>query len=375
MRAALISGGMYDSLYERIPEFEHATGAAVEIGFRGTHPELNAHLAALDPVPYDLVATHTKYAPSQLRFLAPLEGFDTADFFPSLLDMATIDGALYAIPRNIDLRLLHYRTDLVAAPPATWDELVTLARRLTRPPQLYGFVFTGVESGLFGTFFELTESAGARIFPPSLVAEVDNEGGRWALGVLRELYASGAAPEALAGWHYDEVHRFFREGRAAMVPDWPGYYGSYRAADSPVRDLFRVARMPAGPSGRVCCYAGSHTFALTRTGVENEHARALLSFLTAPEQQALEAGHGAVPVRRSVMEKRRREASGMDAERLALLDRSIRSDLIIPPKLSYYPEIEDILWRTVRAAIIGEVPIPDALADIEARMAKLADRQ
>src|ERR1035438_1384460 len=77
------------------------------------------------------------------------------------------------------------------------------------------------------------------------------------LGVLRELYASGAAPGALAGWHYDEVHRCFRDGGAAMVPDWPGYYGSYRSAGSAVRDRFRVARMPACPSGRVCCYAGS----------------------------------------------------------------------------------------------------------------------
>jgi multiple sugar transport system substrate-binding protein len=369
VRVALTSGGMYDRLYECIPQFEQATGAVVAIGFRGTHPELNAHLAALDPVPYDLVATHTKYAPSQRRFLAPVEGFDTADFFPSLLEMATIDGAIYGIPRNIDLRLLHYRADLVPAPPATWDELVALARSLARPPRLYGFVFPGIESGLFGTFFELAEAGGARVFPQSLVAEVNNDGGRWALGVLRELYASGAAPAALAGWHYDEVHQCFRDGAAAMAPDWPGYYGSYRGADSAVRDRFRVARMPAGPSGRVCCYCGSHTFALTRTGAQNDDARALLRFLTAAEQQALEASHGAVPVRRSVMEKQRQEAAGLDAERLALLDRSIASDLIIPPKLSYYPEIEDILWRTVRAAMIGEVPIPDALADIEARIA------
>ena len=69
------------------------------------------------------------------------------------------------------------------------------------------------------------------------------------------------------------------------------------------------------------------------------------------------------------MEKQRQEGAGLDAERLALLDRSIASDLIMPPKLSYYPEIEDILWRTVRSAMIGEVPIPDALADIEARIA------
>lgn len=369
VKVALTAGGMYDRLYERIPEFERAAGVKVAVGFRGTHPELNAHLAATQAASYDLVSTHSKYAPSQQRFLAPLDGFDTSDFFPPLLDLATIEGALYGIPRNIDLRLLHYRTDLMERPPATWDDLVRTAKRLTRPPEQYGFVFTGMESGLFGLFFELTESAGSRIFPPSLVPEVDNEGGRWALRVLRELYESGAAPQAVAGWHYDEVHQAFRSGQAAMVSDWPGYYGSYREASSPVRDRFRLARLPAGPSGRVCCYAGSHTFALTSTGAANQDARELLRFLTAPEQQALEARQGSVPVRRSVMDEQRRAATGDEAARLALLDASIERDLIVPPKLSYYPEIEDILWRTVRAAMVGEMPVGDALAEIAVRIA------
>ena len=90
LRIALISGGMYDGLYACIPSFERATGVTVSMDFTGNHPELNAHLAALDPVPYDLVSTHTKYAPSQLKFLAPLQGFATTDFFPSLFEMAKI---------------------------------------------------------------------------------------------------------------------------------------------------------------------------------------------------------------------------------------------------------------------------------------------
>ena len=162
VRLALIAGGMYDQLYACLPDFERETGVSVSIDFRGTHPELNAHLASRQP-PYDLVSTHTKYAPSQRRFLMPLEGFDTAHFFPAPLELATISGKLYGIPRNIDLRLLHYRTDLLDAPPKDWDELVETARRRSQPPEVYGFVFTGMESGLFG-IFELTESAGAISF-------------------------------------------------------------------------------------------------------------------------------------------------------------------------------------------------------------------
>jgi multiple sugar transport system substrate-binding protein len=367
---ALISGGMYDRLYTSIGQFERATGIGVAIRFRGTHPELNTHLAANSAEPYDLLSTHTKYAPSQKELLAPLEGFDTDDFFPSVLRLATIDGALYGIPRNIDLRLLHYRTDLMDAPPTTWDELVSTAKALARPRALHGFVFTGIESGLFGTFFELAESAGASLFPKSLVAQIDNEHGRWALHLLRELIDSGAAPAALAGWHYDEVHAYFRQGRAAMVTDWPGYYGSYQDVLSVVRGRFRVARMPAGPSGRVCCYAGSHTFALTRAGAEREEARELLRFLTDPAQHQIEAQQGSVPVRRSVMEVQKRNVSPEDAERLALLSASIESDLIIPPPTAAYPRIEEVLWRNVRAAMLGELPCNDALACMEKQIAE-----
>ena len=98
LKIALISGGMYDRLYARIPQFEQATGVAVAVEFTGTHPELNAHLAALDPVPYDLISTHTKYAPSQQRFLAPLEGFDNGLIvFPAIGHLEYFQGLAIGI--------------------------------------------------------------------------------------------------------------------------------------------------------------------------------------------------------------------------------------------------------------------------------------
>lgn len=365
---ALTGGVMYDRLYERLTAFEREAGVRVEVRFHGPHPQLNAHLAEVRGAGFDLISTHSKYAPSQREWLAPLEGFDTSDFFDPLLQLASIDGALYGLPRNIDLRLLHYRTDAMDSAPATWDELVVEAKRLSKPPGFYGLVFTGMESGLFGMFFELVEAAGGRLFPASLAPDLNNDAGRWALGVLRSLYASGAAPREVADWQYDDVHRAYRSGLAAMVMDWPGYYGSYCEAGSAVRGGFAVARMPAGPSGRVCCYAGSHTFALTHAGAANEAARELLRFLTDPEQQMMEAERGSVPVRRSVMERRRGAVAGEEAARLKLLEGSIARDLIIPPKLAYYPEIEDILWRTVRAGMTGELEIAVALSEIERRI-------
>ena len=364
VRVALISGPMYDALYARLPEFTRVTGIAVEIAFQGDHPALNEFLATDAAAACDLVSTHTKYAPSQQTLLAPLDGLFSAaklaDFTPQLLDLARMRGSLYSLPRNVDVRLLHYRTDIVERAPATWDELLDLARTINRPPDFHAFLFPGMESGLFGTFYELVEMAGAELFPPDLTPQIENDGGRWALQFLRTCYAEGLVPPAIVGWHYDKVHDYFRAGDAAMVGDWPGYYADYCAADSPVRDRFSLALYPAGPSGKSLVYGGSHTFALTQRGAGNNEAVALLGFLTAPEQQLLEARQGSVPVRTSVMQAVQRDAAPVEKARWETLAAAIQH-VVIPPKFGRYPLVEEVLWKTVQAAMTGAMPIDDAL--------------
>jgi multiple sugar transport system substrate-binding protein len=366
LQVALISGPAYDPLYQSLLHFTRTTGVKVNVAFSGDHPTLNQHLSSLPEVLYDLVSTHTKYAPSQLWFLSPLDNLIDAsaleDFAPILLDLARIDDQLYSIPRNIDVRLLHFRLDLIDTPPATWDELLEIARRLNSPPGLYGFLFPGRESGLFGTFYELAEMAGAKLFPEDLVPDIVNEGGRWALEFLRTCYAEAVTPRELPEWHYDKVHESFRAGHAALVGDWPGYYSLYRDSRiSAVHDRLGLSPYPVGPSGRSLAYGGGHAFALTQRGVDKPEAVELLLYLTAPEQQLGEARQGCVPVRASVMTQMQRETDQANRARLAMLESVIAGQILIPPKLARYPEIEEVLWRTVQRAFLGEIEIDDAL--------------
>ena len=366
LQIALVSGPAYDPLYESLPAFAAATGIKVNVAFSGDHPALNHHLAGLSDVPYDLVSTHTKYAPSQTHFLAPLNDLvsvqDIDDFAPLLLKLATIDGLLYGLPRNIDVRLLHYRTDVITSPPETWDELLDLALIHNMPPDLYGFVFPGRESGLFGTFYELAEMAGAHLFQSDLVPDIENDAGRWALSLLRRLYSEGTVPAQFTSWHYEEVHECFRSGHAAMVCDWPGYYSLYRDERlSAVNGNLGLSLYPSGPAGKSLTYGGGHTFALTKAGARNEQAMELLMFLTAFDQQLLEARNGCVPVRRSVMQKMQSEADEANKKRLAMLETVIAEHILIPPKFARYPEVEEILWRTVQSAIIGKTSVNEAL--------------
>lgn len=181
-------------------------------------------------------------------------------------------------------------------------------------------------------------------------------------------------PPEIVEWHYDEVHLFFRSGRAAMVADWPGYYGWYKnPVQTRVADRFALAPCPVGPTGKLLCYAGAHTFALTRRGLEKPEAASLLRFLVAPEQQLLEARAGSA---------RPPFGYGPDARRviahrtssLALAGDCHRNGILVPPKFGTYPEVEEGMWRTVQQAMVGQVPIHDALCCISAQIRAIARR-
>ena len=65
---------MYDPLYTRLAEFEEREGLKVETVVAPAHPDLNEQIEAefaSGAAAYDLISTHTKYAPSQRQWLTP----------------------------------------------------------------------------------------------------------------------------------------------------------------------------------------------------------------------------------------------------------------------------------------------------------------
>jgi multiple sugar transport system substrate-binding protein len=395
VRVALVGGPMYDGLYESFPEFERRSGLRVEVVVRLPHPELNAWVKSAfdaDDPDVDLLSTHTKYAPSQAPWLLPLDDRIDAAELKDLLarpaELAHIDGRLMQVPRNLDMRLLYYRRDLFDDPetarsfedahrrpfrvPETWDELVEVAIVLTRAG-CHGFLFPGRDSGLFGTFYELLVSAGGELFDHALRPTFDSPAGYWAADRLTELHhRRRVTPAELPSWHYDEISAAFRDGRAAMVCDWPGSHYLYvDPATCRAAGRVGVALLPAGIAGKRAAYAGCHSFAIS-SGVRNiEGALALLRFLTSEESQLGEARRGAVPVRRTALDAVRAETRDPgELHRWDLLARTSEEALIIPPRFARYPACEDAIWKGVQDAITGRSSPRDA---VEAACAAVAE--
>ena len=378
VRALLVGGPMYNGLYERIPAFEQQTGLHVEVVDRLPHPELNARIqrdfghGAAD---FDLLSTHTKYAPSQAQWLSPLDDLvpreTVADLLPRPAELSRLGGRLLQVPRNLDCQLLYYRRDLFEdealgreferthrrplLPPETWDELVEVSVFLARPG-LHGFLFPGRDSGLFGKFYELLVAAGGELFDRDLRPAFDSPAGYYAADRLAELHhRRRTTPAELPRWHYDEVSASYRRGEAAMVSDWPGSDYLYATnAHSTVAERTGLARLPGGFGGRRAAYAGCHAFAIPASARNREGGAQLLRFLTSLESQLHEARRGALPVRRSAFEAMRAEAppQSRPSRRLDLLERT-SEDLIIPPRFAAYPDCEDAIWHGIQKAMTG----------------------
>jgi multiple sugar transport system substrate-binding protein len=349
LRAALVGGPMYDNLYDALP-------AEVDVVVHADHPTLNREAARLLAAGerIDVLSTHSKYAPSQRRWLHPLDGLvapeTVAALAPRAVDLCRFEGELLCVPRNIDVRVLWWRTDVMDAAPATWEETIA-------SPHPFGF--PGRESGLFGTFFELVASHGGRLFDGDLNPTMTAPECVAAVDALCRLAAK--APADLPDWHYDQVDAALLDGRVAMAAAWPGGYGPIRR--SPVYDRLAPAPYPAGPSRRVS-YAGCHAWAVPRTSGDVAGAVALVERLCSAELHAAEAAGGAVCARVDAFAALE-PADATDERRLAVTRDTIAGGMITYPPLPRFPEIEDAGWAAVRRALVGELDAEEACAAVQ----------
>lgn len=343
---------MYDHLYTLFDQPD------VEIVVHADHPTLNRRVAELlgNGDRLDLIATHSKYAPSQAQWLRPLDALvDPSELAPLAVGLCRLDGALLCVPRLIDVRIMW---SYVANPPATWQALAD-------SDVVFGF--SGRESGLFGTFFELVVGSGGRLFTDDGRPCIDSPEAVAAVELLCQLAAR--APDDLPDWHYDQVDAALLAGQVDAAGMWPGAWGAVRSAhidtecgSGPTRTL-EPSRYPAGPQ-RWVSYAGCHAWAIPTNCGDVPAATALLNTLMSAEANALDAQGGNVCAHVGAFAAVE-PANDTDRRRLEIITDTIEQAMITYPPHPRFPEVEDVGWRAIRDALLGSVSPAEAVAEIQ----------
>lgn len=340
LRVALIGGPMYDALYEGFSD-------DVEIVVHADHLTLNERVAEMLDAGerIDVLSTHGKYAPSQRRWLRPLDGLlapsTIAALEPGAVDLCRDESDLLCAPRNVDVRVMWWRTDRMDTAPDTWQDLLD-------SDTVFGF--TGRGSGLFGLFFEGVVGRGGRLFDDEARPALDPTIARETLRTIVELgrrCPSGA--DGLVAWHYDEVDAALVAGTVDCAASWPGATTELRG--SSIGDLLRPAAYPAGQSHRVS-YSGCHGWAIPRTCGDLDGAVALVERLCSPELHRIEASIGGIPARTDVLASIE-PADAIDAERLEVTRRTIAESMITYPALERFPILEDTGAAAITTLLAG----------------------
>jgi multiple sugar transport system substrate-binding protein len=340
---------MYDGLYAMLP-------SDAEIVVHEDHPTLNRRVAELLAAGerIDVLSTHSKYAPSQREWLRPLDELVPEDVLeelaPRAVDVCRFDDSLLSVPRNVDVRVLWYRSDVMEAPPDSWAALVSSP---------FPFGFPGRESGLFGTFFEIVTAYGGQLFDDDARPTIVSSKAVDAVEMLCALARRG--PDDLPQWHYDQVDAALLDGRVAMAAAWPGGYGPIAASD--IYDRLRPAPYIGGPSRRVS-YAGVHSWAIPASCGDLEGALDLVVRLCSPEAAALETAGGGVCAHVEEFENVS-PRDNIDALRLDITRRTIANGMITCPPLARFPEVEDAGWAAINTALRGEVTPAQAVESIQ----------
>jgi multiple sugar transport system substrate-binding protein len=252
-------------------------------------------------------------------WILPLDGFgqsaNDTDFFSAPLRASRWLGHLYAIPWFVDVGVLYWRTDLVAAPPATFDALVAAGRdAIANHRGKDGFVWEGARyEGLVAVFLEHLAGFGGRILDDDGHVAVDTPEAIRALTFMRRSIDDfGVVPASVLTWQEEQARFAFQNGRALFMRNWP-YAASLmrQPAESAVAGRFAVAAMPhdlgssmAAPgssAGLGGSALGGSVLAINARSRHPGAAWALVRYLTDPEQMLERARVvGQLPPRRSL---------------------------------------------------------------------------
>lgn len=161
------------------------------------------------------------------------------------LDTARYEGKLYAAPKNTNVQLLWYRTDLVQDPPKTWDDMIKSAQQLKQQGKPYQVLTMGAQyEGLVVLYNTLAESAGGHILSDDGKKAVMDAGTVRALEQLKNFATSGVTSPSFSNATEDPVRLEFQSGTGAYQVNWPFVYPAMQEANPDLAKKVKWARVP-----------------------------------------------------------------------------------------------------------------------------------
>ncbi|MFI6805894.1 ABC transporter substrate-binding protein [Streptomyces luteogriseus] len=230
----------------------------------------------------------------------PRDRFPLKTFLQPVVDTATYDGQLYAVPYVTNAGLLLYRKDVLADegvdPPRTWAELERYAKTIAPKHGLDGYAgqFLPYE-GLTVNAAEAVYSAGGSILgDEGERVTVDSAAAREGIGFLARGVREGWIPREALTYKEEESKQAFQDGRLLFLRNWPYAYVGASAPGSKIAGKVGAVPLP-GPDGPGTSVLGGSNLAVSAHARHPDSAARLIAYLTSERVQRQVLTRGALP--------------------------------------------------------------------------------
>jgi len=236
-------------------------------------------------------------AENLLDLKAYVSAEEIAAHFPKLIANYTVNGKLVALPYNMSMGILFYRTDLLrkygyGTPPKTWEELEAMAKRIQAGERgrgnkdFWGFVWEGAPSEALtcnALEWQVSEGGGTILDETGRVTVNNPHAIRaWSRAAG---WVGTISPPGVTAYKEWDAFNIWQAGNAAFMRNWTSSYVAARAQDSPTRDRLDVAPLPRGSAG-IGATLGGNGYGVSRHSRHPREAAMLVRFLTGRDEQA-----------------------------------------------------------------------------------------
>jgi multiple sugar transport system substrate-binding protein len=195
-----------------------------------------------------------------------------------------VNNTAYTIPYGFYIRALFYNKKLfeqagLAGPPATMDDFMAAAEKISAIPGKYGYCLRGSKGGFSGwEMFMMALNGKGDWFTEDGTSTFNEPGAVKGIQFQIDIYQKGYAPRDSVNWGFNEIVAGFYSGTCAMLDQDPD--ALIAIAQRMDKADFAVAPMPLGPSGKAFPTIGYAGWSMFSASQHKEEAWKLIAHLS-----------------------------------------------------------------------------------------------